>query len=230
MASSACPKACSRRSGAEHSWCCTASAPTAKARPCCSRRGSQASSAMSRCASTCAAAARARASSAASSASNRSKIWAMRSISSPASRGRSRPHRRHRFELRRRGRGLCRRHQSAPRRGHLQRRLGPWRTQIPRPASDAAGLGEIHQNARRRPRPPRPHRQIADGAALRHRADPRPCARKPGAAARRHAGAQFGGDVSGRDRAEHVRLPRRGGGGKDRAAPAAARSTPPTIW
>ena len=94
-------------------------------------------------------------------------------LSQPASRRRSRPHRRHRLELRRRGRGLCRRRQSAPRRGRLQRRLGPRRAQIPRPASHARSLGEIHRNARRGPRPSRPHRQIADGAALRHRADPR---------------------------------------------------------
>jgi hypothetical protein len=37
-----------------------------------------------------------------------------------------------------------------------------------------------------------------------------------------HAGAQLGRDVSGRDRAEHVRFPRRGGGRQDRAAAALA--------
>ena len=48
-----------------------------------------------------------------------------------------------------------------------------------------------------------------DGAALRHRADPGPRQGKPRQAERRHAGAEFGRDVSGGDRAEHVRFPRR---------------------
>ena len=47
---------------------------------------------------------------------------------------RPRPDRRDRFKLRRRRRGLCRRHQCAHRRGDLQRRLGPRRAQISRPA------------------------------------------------------------------------------------------------
>ncbi len=227
----ACRRACGRRSGARRFWCCTASAPTAKARTCWqpTRVLSEFGYVTLRfdmrgCGK---------------SEGEFGRVICLEQVedlgnalrfSRQASRRRSRPHRRHRLELRRRGRGLCRRHQSARRRGDLQRRLGPWRAQIPRPASDAGGLGEIHQNARRGPRPSRPHRKIADGAALRHRADPRSRARKSGAAESRHAGAEFGRDVSGRDGAEHVRFPRRGGGRQDRAAAAAARSTPPTIW
>ena len=37
---------------------------------------------------------------------------------------------------------------------------------------DAGSLGQIHRHARGRPRASRAHRQIADGAALRHRSDP----------------------------------------------------------
>src|SRR5262249_35473527 len=61
---------------------------------------------------------------------------------------------------------------------------------------------------------PRPHRQIADGAALRHRADP--------AAPAQQSRQQFHSVVPGGDRAEHVRLPRRRGGRPHRAAAAAA--------
>ena len=45
-------------------------------------------------------------------------------------------------------------------------------------------------------RPSRPHRALADGAALRHRADPAAPARAPG--------AELDPRVHGRDRAEHV--------------------------
>ena len=61
----------------------------------------------------------------------------------------------------------------------------------PRPASDVGGLGEVLEDAGRRPRLSRPHRKIADGAALRHRADPGSCAREPGTAESRNAGAKF---------------------------------------
>ena len=68
-------------------------------------------------------------------------------LSCRACRGRPGSHRRDRLELRRRGRSLCRRHQSARCRGHFQRRLGAWRAQVSRPASDAGSLGEIHRHA-----------------------------------------------------------------------------------
>ena len=35
----------------------------------------------------------------------------------------------------------------ADRGGHLQRRLGRRRAQVPRPASDAGGVGEVHRHA-----------------------------------------------------------------------------------
>ncbi len=78
-----------------------------------------------------------------------------------ASRRRSRPHRRHRLELRRRGRGLCRRRRRARRRGHLQRRLGRRRAQVPRPAQEPGGMGALHRHARAKaattaPRPASP--------------------------------------------------------------------------
>ena len=128
--------------------------------------------------------------------------------------GRSRPHRADRLELRRRGLGLCRRRRRARRRGDLQRRLGRRRAQVPRPAQVAGGMGALHQDAGRRQGAPRPHRQVADGAALRHRADP--------AAPAQQSGGELDSLVPGRDRAEHVRFPRRRRGGKDRAAAAAA--------
>ena len=115
---------------------------------------------------------------AASSASIRSRTRAMRSRS-------SRKHKQvepdrigaDRLELRRRGRGLCRRRRQAGRRGDLVRRLGRRRAQIPRPASDAGSLGQIHRHAGGRQAPSRANRQVADGAALRHRADPAASAR-----------------------------------------------------
>ena len=72
-----------------------------------------------------------------------------------------------------------------------------FRGQHPTPA----GLEEVHRHAGGGQAPPREDRQIADGAALRHRAD-------PGASAR-PSGAELDPDVHRRNRAEHVRLPRR---------------------
>ena len=63
------------------------------------------------------------------------------------------------------------------------------------------GLEEIHRHAGGGQAPPRENRQVADGAALRHRADPRASARA--------SGAELHSGVHRRDRAEHVRLPRR---------------------
>ena len=60
----------------------------------------------------------------------------------------------------------------------------------------------------------RQDRQVADGLALRRRAD-------PGASAHQR-GAGLGAGGAGRDRAEHVRFPRRRRGRQDRAAAAAA--------
>src|SRR5215470_11834433 len=131
-----------------------------------------------------------------------------------APRGRSRAHRPHRIELRRRGGDLYRRRRSTRRRGHLQRRLGRRRAQVPRPAQEPAGVGAVHRHAQGGSRAPRPHRQIADGAALRHRADPAASAQQPR--------QQFHSIVPGGDRAEHVRLPRRRRGRPHRAAAAAA--------
>ena len=117
-----------------------------------------------------------------------------------ASECRRRAHRRARLELRRRGRGLLRRRRQARRRGGLGVRLGRRRTQVPAAASDAGRLREVHRHAGRGQGASRAHRRAADGAALRHRADPgapaRPCA------------AGLDPDLRGRDRAEHVRLPR----------------------
>ena len=146
-----------------------------------------------------------------------------------ASGRRSRPHRRDRFELRRRRRGLCRRHQPAHRRGHLQRRLGPWRAQISRPASDSGSLGEIHQHAGGGPRPSRPHRQIADGAARRHRADSRACARESGQAECADAVAPIRSKCfrPKRRRACSISAPRRWSARSRRAR--SCSSTPPTI-
>ena len=76
------------------------------------------------------------------------------------------------------------------------------------------GMGALHRHAGGRPRAPRQDRQVADGAALRHRADPAAPAQQPG--------RQLDPLVPGRDRAEHVRLPRRRRGRQDRAASAAA--------
>ena len=118
------------------------------------------------------------------------------------------------LELRGRGRGLCGRGRSTHRGGDLGFGLGPRRAEIPRPASRPRGLRQVHRHAGGRPAPPRAHRHLPDGAALRHRAD-------PGAYAWPR-GAGLDPDVPGRDRAEHVRFPRRGGGGQDRAAPALA--------
>ena len=65
----------------------------------------------------------------------------------------------------------------------------------------AAGLEEVHRHAGRGQAPPREDRPVADGAALRHRADPAASARPPG--------QQLDPDVHRRDGAEHVRFPRR---------------------
>ncbi len=77
-------------------------------------------------------------------------------------------------------------------------------------------MEEVHRHAGRGQAPPREDRPIADGAALRHRAD-------PGASARA-SGAELDPDVHRRDGAEHVRLPRRRRDrqGRGRADPAAA--------
>ena len=109
---------------------------------------------------------------------------------------------------------LCRRRRRARRGGDLQRRLGRRRAQIPRPAQVAGGMGALHQDAGRRQGAPRQDRQVADGAALRHRADP--------AAPAQQSGAELDPRIPGRDRAEHVRFPRRRRGRQDRAAAAAA--------
>ncbi len=77
-------------------------------------------------------------------------------LSQQTSARRSRPHRGDRLELRRRRRRLCRRHQPAHRRGRLQRRLGPRRAQIPRPASDARKLGRNSPRCSKRARPTAP--------------------------------------------------------------------------
>ena len=69
--------------------------------------------------------------------------------------GRSRSHRRHRLELRRRGRGLRRRRRCARRRRHLQRRLGRRRAQVPRPAQGPGGVGALHRHAGTGPGVPR---------------------------------------------------------------------------
>ena len=126
-----------------------------------------------------------------------------------------------RLELRRRGRGLLRRRRQARGRGGLGVRLGPRRAQIPQAASDAGGLREVHRHAGGRQGASRAHRRAADGAALRHRAD-------PGAPAHPRA-AGLDPDVRGRHRAEHVRLPRQRRGRQDRAAAAAAAAFAPTI-
>ena len=111
------------------------------------------------------------------------------------------PHRHDRLELRRRHRGLCLRRRQARRRGDLVGRLGRRRAQVPRPASGRGGLEEVHRHAGRGQAPSREDRQVADGAALRHRADPGASARAPG--------AELHSRVHRRDGAEHVRLPRR---------------------
>ncbi len=116
-----------------------------------------------------------------------------------ASECRRRAHRGARLELRRRGRGLLRRRRQARGRRGLGLRLGPWRAQIPEAASDAGRLREVHRHAGGGQGAPRAHRRAADGAALRHRAD-------PGAPAHARA-AGLDPDVRGRHRAEHVRLP-----------------------
>ena len=90
----------------------------------------------------------------------RTRTWTAKRIARPG------------IELRRRGRGLLRRRRRARRGRGLGLRLGPRRAEIPPPASDAGGLGKIHRHAGGRPRLSRAHRQAADGAALRHRADP----------------------------------------------------------
>src|SRR5262249_33998525 len=95
-----------------------------------------------------------------------------------------------------------------------QRRLGRRRAQVSRPAQEPAGVGAVHHHAQGGPRAPRPHRPIADGAALRHRADPTASAQQPR--------QQFHSIVPGGDRAEHVRLPRRRRGRPHRAAAAVA--------
>ena len=114
---------------------------------------------------------------------------------------RRRPHRHDRLELRRRHRGLCLRRRQARCRGDLVGRLGRRRAQVPRPASGRGGLEEVHRHAGGGQAPPREDRPVADGAALRHRADP--------AASARPSGAELDPGVHRRDRAEHVRLPRR---------------------
>ncbi len=124
------------------------------------------------------------------------------------------PHRGSGLELRGRGRGLCGRGRSTHRGRDLGFGLGPWGAEIPRPASHPGSLRQVHRHAGGRPAPPGAHRHLPDGAALRDRAD-------PGAYAWPR-GAGLDPDVPGRDRAEHVRFPRRGGGGEDRAAPAPA--------
>ena len=44
----------------------------------------------------------------------------------------------------------CRRRRPAGGGGHLQRRLGRRRAQVPRPAQEPAGMGALHQHARRK--------------------------------------------------------------------------------
>ena len=56
--------------------------------------------------------------------------------------------------------------------GDLVGRLGRRRAEVPRPASGRGGLEEVHRHAGGGKAPPREDRQVADGAALRHRADP----------------------------------------------------------
>ena len=102
----------------------------------------------------------------------------------------------------------------ARRRRDLVRRLGRRRAQVPRPASRRRSLEEVHRHAGRGQRLPRQDRQVADGAALRHRADPAAPAHQPG--------AEFDPRVHVRDRAEHVRFPCRRRGRQDRAAAVAA--------
>ena len=86
-------------------------------------------------------------------------------------------------------------------RGDLVGRLGRRRAEIPRASIRARRLEEVHRHAGGGQASPREDRPVADGAALRHRA-------YPGASAR-PSGEQLDPDVHGRDRAEHVRLPRR---------------------
>ena len=106
-----------------------------------------------------------------------------------------------RLELRRRGRGLYRRRRPAGRGRDLVGRLGRRRAQVPRPASRRRRRGPSSPTCWRRASAIARDRRVADGAALRHRADPRASARP--------SGGRLGADVSGRDGAEHVRLPRR---------------------
>ncbi len=104
-------------------------------------------------------------------------------------------------QLRRRGRGLYRRRGQPRRSGDLLRRLGQRRAQISRSTSDPGRLGQVLQHARRGQTPPRTHRQIAHGAALRHRAD-------TGETAEPHE-PRFGHGISRGNRAEHERFSRR---------------------
>ena len=78
----------------------------------------------------------------------------------------------------------------------------------------AGGLEEIHRHAGGGQAASRAHRAVADGAALRHRPDP--------AAPARPSCAKLDPDVHGRDRAEHVRFPRRRRDRPDCAAAGAA--------
>ena len=78
----------------------------------------------------------------------------------------------------------------------------------------AGALGQVHGHARARPRAQGEDRRVALGIALGRGPDSRASAQAPA-----EEGAVAG---TGRDRAEHGRLPRRGGGRQDRAAAADA--------